>query len=162
MKAWKQYIHQQQARRGESATSQTVSTSDLDDCIASIKLFSLVQNSGPSFSQQPNPYLATSASQPTTIGIDVLDAKGKSISPSGIAPSGIESDFDTADPGAIQTSFSICSTSYLLHTSLIHEQLGAKSTVVSRDEGDRYEGGEDAREFGGTDGRRRRESFCGR
>ena len=73
-----------------------MSTSDLDDRIASIKLFSLVQNSRPSSSQQPNPYPTTSASQPTTIGIDVLDAKGKSIS-----PSGIESDFNTADPDAI-------------------------------------------------------------
>ena len=116
MKAWKQYIQQQQARRSESATSQTVRTSDLDDCIASIKLFPLVQNPGPSSSQQPGFEATTSASQPTTIAIDVPDVKGKSIS-----PSETESDFDTADPGAIQTSLSTL------------EELGASLTKLEND-----------------------------
>lgn len=88
LKEWKQ---QQQARRGESAASQT--------------------KPGSSPSQHQSSSATPSASQPTTINIDVADTKGKSKEDTSLTTSVNEtesgSDMDTTvDPRAIQTSLS--------------------------------------------------------
>jgi len=108
LKEWKQ---QQRARRDESAASQTVGTFDIDDRNTSTEVFVVVQKPGSSSSQHQSSSATPSASQPTTINIDVADTKGKSKEDTSLTTSVNEtesgSDMDiTVDPRAIQTSLS--------------------------------------------------------
>lgn len=110
LKEWKQ---QQRARRGESATPQTVGTFDIDDCNTSTELssFFVVQKPGSSSSQHQPSSATPPVSQPTRINIDVAETKGKTKedASSMASTSEIESGSEVeiaADPRVIQTSLS--------------------------------------------------------